>query len=136
LTGKKSGEIIQGGISSIKFAATSVAKKLDEIKEAISANSTPVKTTGISTDLAASEDDLLSTHDDNSGRGRRVSNDNDLWGRLNDSRKSSYTNLVPLGENSQTYPNLPENIYPPTGDVSSFTLTFLPSMPEYNIVLL
>jgi DENN domain-containing protein 4 len=125
LTGKKSGEIIQGGISSIKFAANSVAKKLDEIKEAISANSTPVKTTGISTDLGASEDDLLAAHDDGNGRSRRVSNDMDLWGRLNDSRKSSYTNLVPLGENSQTYPNLPDNIYPHTGDVSSFTLHVL-----------
>lgn len=45
LTGKKSNELIQGGISSIKSAATTMVKKLDELKEAIStsANSTPVK---------------------------------------------------------------------------------------------
>ncbi|XP_034939272.1 DENN domain-containing protein Crag isoform X2 [Chelonus insularis] len=43
LTGKKSNEIILGGLNSLKSAATSVAKKFDEIKEAISATSTPVK---------------------------------------------------------------------------------------------
>ncbi|XP_017770333.1 PREDICTED: DENN domain-containing protein 4C isoform X2 [Nicrophorus vespilloides] len=48
LTGKKSNELIQGGISSLKSAASSMANwmKLDEIKEAISStstNSTPVK---------------------------------------------------------------------------------------------
>lgn len=43
LTGKKSNEIIQGGLNSLKSAATTVVKKFDEIKEAISANSTPVK---------------------------------------------------------------------------------------------
>ncbi|KAK9874779.1 hypothetical protein WA026_005585 [Henosepilachna vigintioctopunctata] len=45
LSTKKSNELIQGGLSSIKLAATSMVKKLDEIKEAIStsATSTPVK---------------------------------------------------------------------------------------------
>ncbi|XP_015176322.1 PREDICTED: DENN domain-containing protein 4C isoform X1 [Polistes dominula] len=43
LTGKRSNEIILGGLNSLKSAATSVAKKFDEIKEAISATSTPVK---------------------------------------------------------------------------------------------
>ncbi|XP_026667588.1 DENN domain-containing protein Crag isoform X2 [Ceratina calcarata] len=43
LTGKKSNEIILGGLSSLKSAATTVVKKFDEIKEAISATSTPVK---------------------------------------------------------------------------------------------
>ncbi|XP_043666417.1 DENN domain-containing protein Crag isoform X3 [Vespula pensylvanica] len=43
LAGKKSNEIILGGLNSLKSAATSVAKKFDEIKEAISATSTPVK---------------------------------------------------------------------------------------------
>uniref|UniRef100_A0ABD2WNI0 UDENN domain-containing protein n=1 Tax=Trichogramma kaykai TaxID=54128 RepID=A0ABD2WNI0_9HYME len=43
LTGKKSNEIILGGLNSLKSAASSVAKKFDEIKEAISATSTPVK---------------------------------------------------------------------------------------------
>lgn len=43
MTSKKSNELIQGGISSLKSAATTVAKKLDEIKEAMSTTSTPVK---------------------------------------------------------------------------------------------
>ena len=43
LAGKKSNDIIQGGINSLKSAATTVVKKFDEIKEAISATSTPVK---------------------------------------------------------------------------------------------
>nr|CAH7749959.1 unnamed protein product [Callosobruchus chinensis] len=45
LASKKSNELIQGGISSIKSAATSMVKKMEEIREAIStsANSTPVK---------------------------------------------------------------------------------------------
>lgn len=43
MAGKKSNEIILGGLNSLKSAATSVAKKFDEIKEAISATSTPVK---------------------------------------------------------------------------------------------
>lgn len=45
LTGKKSNELIQGGLSSLKSAANTLGKKFDEIKERIStsANSTPVK---------------------------------------------------------------------------------------------
>ncbi|XP_076226850.1 DENN domain-containing protein Crag isoform X1 [Nomia melanderi] len=43
LTGKKSNELIIGGLNSLKSAATTVVKKFDVIKEAISANSTPVK---------------------------------------------------------------------------------------------
>lgn len=43
LTGKKSNEIILGGLNSLKSAVTTVGKKFDEIKEAISATSTPVK---------------------------------------------------------------------------------------------
>ncbi|XP_043280823.1 DENN domain-containing protein Crag isoform X4 [Venturia canescens] len=43
LTGKKSNEIILGGLNSLKSAATTVVKKFDEIKEAISATGTPVK---------------------------------------------------------------------------------------------
>lgn len=119
MTGKKSNEIIQGGISSIKHAATSVAKKLDEIKEAISANSTPVK--GALERDHVSEDDLL--NDITSSRSRRVSGELDLWGRLSESRKSSYNNLVPLGENTTSnnlnaYPTLPDNVYSSPNEVS------------------
>ncbi|XP_058454899.1 DENN domain-containing protein Crag isoform X2 [Malaya genurostris] len=132
LTGKKSNEILQGGLSSIKNAATSVAKKLDEIKEAISANSTPVKTGsgticasngGLEREGLGSESDLLNDDGNvNGNRSRRVSNEFDLWGRFSESRKSSYNNLVPLGENTtssnslNTYPTLPENVYPDTAE--------------------
>lgn len=121
LTGKKSNELIQGGISSIKHAATSVAKKLDEIKEAISANSTPVKG-ALDRDHHhhTSEDDLLVN--DHTSRSRRVSGELDLWGRLSESRKSSYNNLVPLGENTTSnnlnaYPTLPDSVYPSPNEV-------------------
>lgn len=114
LTGRKSNEIIQGGLSSIKNAATSVAKKLDEIKEAISANNTPIKSTGQVDHEHGSEDDLHS--ETAASRSRRVSSEMDLWSRLSESRKSSYNNLVPLGENksnvNNAYPTIPENIYP------------------------
>ncbi|XP_055548391.1 DENN domain-containing protein Crag isoform X1 [Wyeomyia smithii] len=134
LTGKKSNEIIQGGLSSIKNAATSVAKKLDEIKEAISANSTPVKTgsgtictsNGLERDGHGSESDLLNEDGGNinGNRSRRVSSEFDLWGRFSESRKSSCNNLVPLGENTTSsnslnaYPTLPENVYQSVTEVS------------------
>lgn len=123
LTGKKSNEIIQGGISSIRSAATSVAKKFDEIKYSISHNNTPVKTGGGSNsstlerekNLHSSNDDLLN-EDKMPGR-RRVASDQNLWGRISESRKSSYSNLTRLGEAISTnslnsYPTtLPENLY-------------------------
>lgn len=129
MTGKKSGEILQGGLSSIKNAATSLTKKLDEIKEVISVNTTPVKTNSLDRNqhLGVSEDDLhhyqhnLSQTEDSLARSRRAS-DLDLWGRLSESRKSSYNNLVPLGEAGyadgpmRKYPSLPEGMY---GDVAS-----------------
>lgn len=131
LTGKKSNEILQGGLSSIKNAATSVAKKLDEIKEAISANTTPVKTGsgtingvgGLDRDVHGSESDLLNEDGINGNRSRRVSSEFDLWGRFSESRKSSYNNLVPLGENTtsnnslNTYPTLPDNVYTAVAEV-------------------
>ncbi|VVD02067.1 unnamed protein product [Leptidea sinapis] len=46
IAGKKSNELLQSGLSSLKSAATSVAKKIDEMKEVISANTTPVKMKG------------------------------------------------------------------------------------------
>ncbi|KAG5671963.1 hypothetical protein PVAND_002128 [Polypedilum vanderplanki] len=116
LAGKKN-EIIQGGIS----MAGKLAKKFDEIKQTISSNTTPIKTNGGSNsstlererNLHSSNDDLLN---DVPGR-RRVASDFDLWGRINESRKSSYNNLTRLGEAASTnslnsYPStLPENIY-------------------------
>ena len=132
LTGKKSNELLQGGISSIKSAATSVAKKFDEIKQTMSNNNTPVKSTGGSNSSTlereqnyhSSNDDLLNEeHLHNGLKGgfthprRRISSEFDLWSRLSESRKSSYNNLVPLGETTTSnislnaYPLLPDNIY-------------------------
>lgn len=42
-TGKKSNELLMGGLTSLKSAANTMVKKFDEIKEAISTNNTPVK---------------------------------------------------------------------------------------------
>lgn len=108
----------------MRFAATSVAKKFDEIKQTISSNTTPIKTNGGSNsstlererNLHSSNDDLLSDDQRIPGR-RRVASDFDLWGRINESRKSSYNNLTRLGEAASTnslnsYPTtLPENLY-------------------------
>lgn len=119
MTGKKSNELFQGGLSSIKYAATSVAKKLDEIKEAIS--NTPTKTNSMDGD-----DDSVIPNDDGP-RTRRVSSDMDLWGRLSESRNSSYKNLMTLGENPTTstqnlssFPPIPDSLYKESGDVSHF----------------
>lgn len=58
---------------------------------------------------------------------RRVSSDMDLWGRLSESRNSSYKNLMTLGENPTSstqslnaFPIIPENLYKESVDVSKF----------------
>lgn len=113
-----------------------MAKKFDEIKEAISTNSTPVKSGVIGErnhhHHHKSQEDLIHDGESSSsshhlgGKTRRVSSEFDLWGRISESRKSSYNNLVPLGENGAatnggltTYPVLPDCIYPDDGEVSS-----------------
>lgn len=126
-SGKKSNEIIQGSLSSIKHAATSITRKFDEIKGAISANTTPVKSSlsiqGYN-DNGVTEEDMIA-HEDGTLKIRRVSSDLEHpWGRLSESRKSSYNNLVPLGENTSTMNlntalmALPENLYATPQDVS------------------
>lgn len=116
MTGKKSNEIIQGGISSIKNAATSVAKKLDEIKDAISANNTPIKSASLERGYHRSEDDLdvnSPTYASTVSHSRRVSHDVDLWSRLSDSRKSSLNDLLFLGEYAKLQNTvLPESMHP------------------------
>lgn len=113
LTGKKSNEIIQGGLSSIKNAATSMAKKLDEIKDAISTNNTPVKSSSLDRNHPKSDDslDAASPLAYSSTYSRRISSDVDLWSRLSDSRKSSFNNLLFLGE----YAKLQSSCLPGSG---------------------
>ncbi|XP_013113202.2 DENN domain-containing protein Crag isoform X1 [Stomoxys calcitrans] len=125
-SGKKSNEIIQGSLSSIKHAATSITRKFDEIKGAISANTTPVKSSMPSQgyiDSGGVNEEDLTAHQDGTLQIRRVSSDLEHpWGRLSESRKSSYNNLVPLGENTSTMNlntallALPENLYAPAHD--------------------
>lgn len=91
-----------------------MVKKLDEIKEAISTNTTPVK----SSFDHSSQDNL--DQDGNTTK-RRLNGETDVWGRLSESRKSSYNNLVPLGENAgislsnnniyQTFPTISDSLY-------------------------
>ncbi|KAH8387922.1 hypothetical protein KR093_010337 [Drosophila rubida] len=155
LTGKKSNELIQGSLSSIKYAANSLTRKFDEIKGAISANSTPVKTNNGHQQQPHSHHHHHHHHlqhhhhhqsqqESYSGGGggggeehdaaggveegklRRVSSDLDPWGRLSESRKSSYNNLVPLGENSSSaalhmhaFPALPDNLYSPLTEAAA-----------------
>ncbi|KAF5299327.1 hypothetical protein FQA39_LY02500 [Lamprigera yunnana] len=111
LTGKKSNELIQGGISSLKSAATTMAKKLDEIKEAISTSttSTPVKVvTGdrlCSGEPADGVADCESTDgSDGAERHRRISAELSSY-------KGSNANLRDSDD------SLPENLYPPSNDV-------------------
>lgn len=148
MTGKKSNELIQGSLSSIKSAANSLTKKFDEIKGVISANSTPTKTNNghhphglhhghhhphhhhhhhSQHGNAEQEEHDAAVHEE--GKLRRVSSDLDPWGRLSESRKSSYNNLVPLGENSSTgalhmhaFPAVPDNLYSLTSEVSTDSL--------------
>lgn len=103
LTGKKSNELIQGGISSVKSVAQTVAKKLDEIKEAISTNSTPVKVLGgdrlAAGDLPESIGEAESTDGSEIGeRQRRISAELGSY-------RGSYANLKDFEE-------IPDNIYP------------------------
>ncbi|XP_025833553.1 C-myc promoter-binding protein isoform X2 [Agrilus planipennis] len=111
LTGKKSNELIQGGISSMKSAAASMVKKLDEIKEAISTstNSTPVKAQvgdrGGGGELGNDGVEEIGSTDgsDPGERHRRIS------GELG-SYKGSNANLRDSEE------NIPECLYPPPSE--------------------
>lgn len=94
LTSKKSNELIQGGLSSIKSAATSMVKKMGEIKEVISTstNSTPVKVLMIDR-IAGGDTEEVESNDGSEGgeRHRRIS------GELG-SYKGSCTNLKDYDE--------------------------------------
>ncbi|XP_011179058.1 DENN domain-containing protein Crag isoform X2 [Zeugodacus cucurbitae] len=132
LTSKKSNEIIQGSLSSIKYAANSLTRKFDEIKGAFSTQTTPVKTPGSVGHAEGATDEDMIAHEDGTLKMRRVSSDLDPWGRLSESRKSSYNNLVPLGENSSAlnlsaFPVLPENLYT--------TLTDIVERPDCDVLI-
>ncbi|XP_031337524.1 DENN domain-containing protein Crag-like isoform X3 [Photinus pyralis] len=111
LTGKKSNELIQGGISSLKSAATTVAKKLDEIKEAISTSTT-------STPVKAVSGDRLGAGEPNDASGDCESTDGSDGGerhRRISAELGSYRGSTANLRDSDD--SLPENLYPPFTDV-------------------
>lgn len=100
LTGKKSNELIQGSLSSIKQAASSMVRKFDEIKEAISSSSlsTPTKTpilnkVGLS-QYVGNGDLSYMDEADNEERKRKVSGEQEYF-------KES---CVQLGETDEPFP--------------------------------
>ncbi|KAJ3666052.1 hypothetical protein Zmor_001507 [Zophobas morio] len=110
LTGKKPNELIQGGISSIKSAANTMVKKLDEIKEAMSTSThnTPVK-------MAAT--DRLAAGDAAEAGGEGESTDGSEGGERHrrvsaelGSYRGSYTNLKDSDD------ALPESLFPLPND--------------------
>lgn len=119
---------MQGSLNSIKYMANTITKKFDVIKGAISANTTPVKSNLLIQgygDGKDYEDDYLVHEDGYSNlKQRRMSNDLEPWGRLSESRKSSYNNLMTLGEHSSNIHlnaaliSVPENLYTMPKDVS------------------
>lgn len=110
MTGKKSNELIQGGISSLKSAANSVAKKLDEIKEAISTTSTPVK---VLTSDRLQPNELIETENESTDGSEGGDRQRKISAELGSS-KGSHTNLKDIEE-------LPECLYLPTSDETTGT---------------
>ncbi|XP_059479083.1 C-myc promoter-binding protein isoform X2 [Neocloeon triangulifer] len=135
LTGKRTNEMIMNLRSAASTAATSMAKKFDEIKEVISSNSTPVKGTTPYGHLPSSTRESSVVEDEEDGRSRNTSyipefsplgsmgqyaavdywgsNLLDLFGGGDSSRKGSATNLNPsdTGSNLSLHTMLPEKIY-------------------------
>ncbi|XP_065199879.1 C-myc promoter-binding protein isoform X2 [Planococcus citri] len=135
LTSKKTNELIMGGLSKLQSAASTMTKKIDEIKEAISTNATPSKDGQYLED----ENETLNVHNGVASLGgeetpvkRKISSEFspssvtmqlDSWGAnlkelfSDGSRKGSTSNLQPLGENSPTSSQqslalLNERLYP------------------------
>ncbi|XP_068081493.1 DENN domain-containing protein Crag isoform X2 [Anabrus simplex] len=135
LTSRKSNELLLGGLNSLKSAASSAAttvyKKFDEIKEAISANSTPVKANSghrlSERDSSFYEEDTADATVAAPEERRRISSEFsplavqqhiDAWGSnlmelfSDGSRKGSSSNLQPLGSLTIQQQPYPENLYP------------------------
>lgn len=118
LTGRKSNELLQGSLSTIKSAANTMVKKMEEIKEAIStsATTTPVKLALTSGDRLSSDglNDLDGDSVQGSDEGERARKVSTEWG--------SWANLKDYEE------PLPDSLYPPPEEVKGeseldFTLT-------------
>ncbi|XP_073960241.1 DENN domain-containing protein Crag-like isoform X3 [Choristoneura fumiferana] len=124
IAGKKSNELLQSGLSSLKFAATSMAKKFDEMKEVISANSTPVK--GAIGNATSALSSLIA--DEESTDGSSEINPDEWAGGLSFRRASSDAELactMERGSMATMLSHLPDNLYPPhtANPNSSHTVT-------------
>ncbi|XP_065333480.1 C-myc promoter-binding protein isoform X1 [Cloeon dipterum] len=139
LTGKRTNEMFMNLKSAASTAATSMAKKFDEIKEVISSNTTPVKgTTPHGYPSSATRESSVVGDEDDFTEERRSRNASyipefsplgsmgqytavDYWGSnlldlfsgVDSSRKGSATNLNPsdIGSNLSLHTMLPEKIY-------------------------
>ncbi|KAG7300228.1 hypothetical protein JYU34_015791 [Plutella xylostella] len=110
IAGKKSNELFQSGLSSLKSAANTMAKKFDDIKEVISANSTPVKgAIGNATSAISS----FMTEDDSTDASSDVP---DEWapgmGGRRASSEAELVTTVERGSLSTLLSHLPDNLYP------------------------
>ncbi|XP_049872038.1 DENN domain-containing protein Crag isoform X2 [Pectinophora gossypiella] len=111
IAGKKSNELLQSGLSSLKSAATSMAKKFDEMKEVISANSTPVK--GAIGNATSALSSLIAEEDSTDGSSEI--NPDEWIGGMGFRRASSDADLacsMERGSLATLLSHLPDNLYP------------------------
>ncbi|XP_026750235.2 DENN domain-containing protein Crag isoform X2 [Galleria mellonella] len=111
IAGKKSNELLQSGLSSLKSAATSIGKKFDEMKEVISANSTPVK--GAFGNATSALSSLIAEEDSTDGSSEI--NPDEWIGGTSFQRASSDAELacaMERGSLATLLSHLPDNLYP------------------------
>ncbi|XP_013140292.1 PREDICTED: DENN domain-containing protein 4C [Papilio polytes] len=118
IAGKKSNELLQSGLSSLKSAATSMAKKFDEMKEVISANSTPVK--GAFGNATSALTSFITEEDSNDGSSEYNPDEGSIGGGFR--RSSSDAELacsMERGSLATLLSHLPDNLYPQHTESSS-----------------
>lgn len=86
---------------------------MDEIKEAISNNKTPAKTIQLEQTQRSSDENLIQ-YNENEWL-QNISNELDPWKKANETRKSSFNNLISLDSNithmNLKFPNFSEVFY-------------------------
>lgn len=115
IAGKRSNELLQSGLSSLKSAATSVVKKFDEMKEVISANSTPVK--GAFGNATSAFNSLMGEEDSTDGSSEM--NPDEWTAGVGFRRASSDAELacsMERGSLATLVSHLPDNLYPVPND--------------------
>ncbi|XP_045500969.1 DENN domain-containing protein Crag isoform X1 [Colias croceus] len=113
IAGKKSNELLQSGLSSLKSAATSMAKKFDEMKEVISANSTPVKMKGAIGNATSALTSFITEEDSTDGSSEINTDD---WSSATGFRRASsdaeLACTMERGSLATLLSHLPDNLYP------------------------